>query len=115
MQKNFFAPYFLLMSAFFIIFSISLRIQDLGFYKQYLGNEKCFTCYIEINALNYAKCGLNMTMIANHDCQMLPIMMDRATRFPGKMLYTPKFFKEYVKLSFSNRVKVKSCKIYLGE
>ena len=90
------------MSAFFNIFSIFLRIQDLTFYKQYLGNKKCLTCYFEINALNYANSGLNMTMIANHDCQLLAIMIDRATRFPGKKLYTLKFFKEYVKLSFSN-------------
>ena len=68
MQKNFFAPYFLPMSAFFIIFSITLRIQDLTFYNQYLGNEKCLICYFEINALKYGNCGLNMTMIANHDC-----------------------------------------------
>ena len=86
MQKTFLAPYFLLMSAFFIIFSISLRIHHLTFYNQYLGNEKCLTCYFEINALNYANCGLNMTMIANHDCRLLPIMIDRATRFPEKIL-----------------------------
>ena len=29
-------------------------------------------------------------------------MIDRVMIIPEKMLYTPTFFKEYVKLSFSN-------------
>ena len=59
-KKHFFAPYFLLMSAFFII---SLKIQDLTFYMYYLTEEKCFIRYFEVNTLNYAKCGSNTIMI----------------------------------------------------